>query len=86
MYIDYSKTFKKRFKKLPIKTRIAFKKRLWQFSLDQFHSQLNNHILHGKYDGLRSINVTGNIRAIYDPKEKNTAYFIDIGSHSELYE
>jgi len=45
---------------------------------------LNNHPLHGEWLNYRSINITGDIRAIFFV-ENATAIFITIGSHSELY-
>jgi len=48
------------------------------------HHILNNHSLEGAFDECRSINVTGDCRAIFK-QEKNIAIFMTIGTHSELY-
>lgn len=85
MIIIFSKEFKKDFKKLSDKTKIQFQERLEIFQEDQNNPQLNNHKLHGKYDGFYSINISGNIRVIYEQKEKNNVLFIKIGTHSQLY-
>ena len=85
MQIDYSSNFKKRFRKIPEKIRARLVERLQYFVKDQFDPRLNNHMLHGKYAGCHSINVTGDIRAIYEIQDGAVAYFIDIGSHAELY-
>ena len=61
-----------------------FKNRLMLFGQDEFNPILNNHPLKGKYQGYRSINVTGDLRAIYK-RETNVAIFVIIGSHSRLY-
>ena len=51
-----------------------------------FNPLLNNHYLGGEYEGCRSINITGDIRAIFYIKQNSDVVFINIGSHSELYE
>ena len=50
-----------------------------------FHSLLNNHALSGKYSGYRSINIGGDLRAIYEPISLDIAFFIIMGTHPELY-
>lgn len=84
MIINFHKDFTKRFKLLPKNIQIKFKERLIIFEEDQSDAILNNHALKGKYLGYRSINVTGDIRAIYKKTEENVI-FIDIDSHSNLY-
>ncbi|MDQ7009278.1 MAG: hypothetical protein Q9M94_03225 [Candidatus Gracilibacteria bacterium] len=53
-----------------------------------FDEILNNHSLNGKYLGLRSIDITGDFRAIFR-EFPNGKYefvdFIDIGTHAQLY-
>lgn len=61
-----------------------FIERLNLFSDDPFHPILNNHPLHGEYKGCRSINVTGNYRAIFYMKD-DVYVFIRIGTHPQLY-
>jgi addiction module RelE/StbE family toxin len=86
MRVDYSKRFLKDLKKYPSKIRFAFAARLEMFITDKFHPLLNNHSLTGAYAGCRSINVTGDIRAVFEEYDKGqTVHFITIGSHSELY-
>lgn len=46
---------------------------------------LNTHPLHGEWLGCKSINVTGNIRAVFEEIGENKVEFIAIGSHPELY-
>lgn len=79
-----SKRFDKNFSKLSKKIKTQAINRFEKFILDPIDESLNNHKLHGKWSKYRSINITGNIRAIY-VQEGNIASFIDIGSHSELY-
>ena len=85
MGISYSKQFKKLYKKLPKKIQIAFDKRLEIFFENQKHPILTMHKLHGKYRSLYSINVTADIRAVFDKISANEIEFVAIGSHSELY-
>ena len=82
--IDYSKSFDKQLKKAPIKIKIAFRKRLKLFLLNSSSPQLRNHALVGRYLGLRSINVTGDWRAIYK-EGKEVTIFLFLGTHSQLY-
>ena len=84
--IDYSKVFDKALKKSPIEIKIAFRDKLKFFTSDKFHPLLNNHALLGKYKGYRSINVTGDWRAVFREFENGELiYFEIIGTHSQLY-
>lgn len=80
-----SKRFNKNFSKLPKKIKGKVIKHFEVFVVDPMNQVLNNHKLHGKWSKYRSINVTSDIRAIYY-LENGVARFIDIGSHSKLYE
>ena len=84
MIIVYHKDFTKDFKKLPPKLKEKFKDRLLQFERDEFDPILNNHELKGKYLSYRSINVTGDIRAIFK-RDSESALFVAIDYHSNLY-
>ena len=85
MDIHYSSKFKKQYKKLPKKIREQFSERLELFIDNQYDSQLNIHKLSGRYYGLWSINITGDIRAIIDKDCSPEIIFVAVGSHSELY-
>ncbi|MDO8408422.1 MAG: type II toxin-antitoxin system RelE/ParE family toxin [bacterium] len=85
MVVLYSKRFRKNYKKLRLALRQKFKDRRNLFLTDPFNPLLDNHPLHGKYDGCRSINITGDYRAIYYYETENTVRFIAIGTHPELY-
>lgn len=82
--INYSKRFDKQLKKAPLEIKIKFKNRRQLFIEDPFHPQLNNHLLSGKLKGFRSINITGDWRAIYS-EYKNSIVFEMLGTHSQLY-
>jgi addiction module RelE/StbE family toxin len=85
MILSFSKQFKKDFIKLTPKIKAQFQDRLNIFQENQNSPQLNNHKLHGSYDGFYSINISGNIRAIYEQLGKDKVLFIKIGTHSQLY-
>jgi len=84
MEIDSSPQFRKHLKKAPPNIRNTTQKRLIIFLNNPFHSLLNNHLLKGEYINCRSINITGDWRAIYKQTDENTALFIAIGTHNQL--
>ena len=82
--IDFSNKFKKNLKKTPLKIKIALRKKLQLFSTNPFNPILNNHSLIGNYKGYRSINITGDWRAIYS-QHSGRIIFEELGTHSQLY-
>jgi addiction module RelE/StbE family toxin len=77
--------FKKQFRKLSKETQDAFEIRIKFFLVNPTDNILNNHPLQGDRKGYWSINITGNIRAVY--KIQGTiAILTEIGTHSELYD
>ncbi len=86
MKIILHKTFKKQYKKLSQLHQCQFRERRNLFLQNPFHPLLNNHVLHGVYQGCRSISITGNLRVIYEEINSDAVYFIALGTHSELYE
>lgn len=84
MKIKLHKNFEKGYKKLTSSEKKKFKERRDLFLQDEFNPILNNHALKGNYLGYRSINVTGDLRAIYK-REENQAIFVAVNSHSNLY-
>lgn len=85
VHIVPHRDFTRDLKKQPEKIKSKTKDKLHTFASNPFDILLNNHALSGKYKGCRSINITGDIRAIYKQINENTAVFIALGSHSELY-
>ena len=89
MNIRYSTTFKKQYKKAPKKIQEKVKERISLFVQDPTNQVLNSHALTGKFQGYRSINISGDWRAIYsirlDFKSKQECYFELVGTHSQLY-
>lgn len=84
MIVKFHKSFEKQFAKLPKKVREQFKARRDIFLINPYSSILSNHPLTGDFLGYRSINVTGDFRAIYK-QEGDIAIFTDIDTHSNLY-
>lgn len=86
MTVKYKHEFTKRIAKAPVKIRTTFAERGRIFVETPFHPLLNNHRLTGKYAGCRSIDITGDWRAIF--REFNNyelVIFETIGTHSQLY-
>lgn len=73
------------FRKLPHSLQDSFEERLTFFVADQYHPLLRNHALMGEWAGCRSINITGDVRAVYESITGEHVEFVAIGTHSELY-
>ncbi len=84
--VKYAHKFAKQYNKAGKDIQLAFEKRLDIFRQNQFHPLLNNHPLTGEYKGLRSINVTGDWRALYSEEEETIIVFELLGTHSQLYQ
>ena len=85
MILSYSKKFVKQYSKQSPKIKNKFIERQSLFVANHFHPFLNNHQLSGQYVGCKSINITGDIRAVFEEININHIEFVAIGSHSELY-
>ncbi|OGY59935.1 MAG: hypothetical protein A3B23_02175 [Candidatus Colwellbacteria bacterium RIFCSPLOWO2_01_FULL_48_10] len=84
MEIEYHRNFKKTFRKRDKKIQSRFFERLSVFMENQFHYSLNNHALTGKFKGVRSFDITGDVRVHYE-QVGDVIVLINIGTHSELY-
>ena len=88
MTVRYDPDFIEKLKKQNVRIRKSFKEKILIFAKDPFYPQLHNHPLREEWEGSRSIDITIDYRAIYIGKvegEEEIAYFIDIGTHEELY-
>lgn len=87
--ISFAKRFSKIYDKAGGKLKATVEKRLKLFLVNPLDPQLNNHQLVGKYFGLRSINITGDWRAIYsesvNDEGESVIIFELLGTHSQLY-
>ncbi|MDZ7744492.1 MAG: type II toxin-antitoxin system mRNA interferase toxin, RelE/StbE family [Candidatus Saccharibacteria bacterium] len=85
MTIRYTRRFKKQFQALKKNEQKRFWERLELFIQNPDHAQLRRHVLKGKYTGLYSINIGGDIRAVYIEMDDELILFKLIGTHSKLY-
>lgn len=85
MRVVFHKKFDKKVKKYPFLKDQA-RERIILFSTDPYHPTLHNHALVGEWMGYRSINITGDYRAVYRLVEEDVAYFVDMDTHSNLYQ
>ncbi|MDZ4787162.1 MAG: type II toxin-antitoxin system YafQ family toxin [bacterium] len=75
-------------KKQDVRTRNSFKKALEIFFKDPNNLELDNHDLKREWEGFRSIDVTADLRAIYQEdreQDEPVAYFVAFGTHEEIY-
>jgi addiction module RelE/StbE family toxin len=85
MVVNFHRDFKKELRALPKKYQEQFFKRLDMFFQNPHHIVLNNHKLSGKLKNMRSINITGDLRVIYEQININTVLFLTIANHNKLY-
>lgn len=89
MLVKFSKKFSKQYEKSDKKVKSAFDNKLTVFLQNPFDSLLNNHQLVGKFISFRSINITGDWRALYseyvDDEGSKIIIFEVLGTHSQLY-
>ena len=79
----FLRIFKKRFSHKP-NIQKRFDERVRLFVTENKHPLLQDHELSKKLKGHRAFSVTGDIRVVYYIY-KDTAYFIDIGTHNQVY-
>lgn len=85
MTIKYLPKFKRQYKKLPKKFQEQCDERLGIFTIDRTDPRLRVHPLKGTFAGYWSININGDLRALYLEEGDSIVIFALIGSHSELY-
>ena len=86
--IEYSKSFKKAFKKLNENEKKITKDIIWQLANnEELASKYKDHALIGSYKGFRECHVKPDLLLIY--KKQNEILLltcVEIGSHSELFQ
>ena len=86
--IEYSKSFKKAFKKLNDNEKKLTKDIIWQLANnEELASRYKDHALIGSYKGFRECHVKPDLLLIY--KKQNEILLltcVEIGSHSELFQ
>lgn len=85
MIFQYAHRFKKQYKKLPTQFQKQFDHRLKLFVDDPTSPQLRVHPLSGKYRGYWSLNINGDLRALYLKEGEEIIIFALIGTQSQLY-
>lgn len=84
MTISYSKKFIKQTKRLDPSLRQKLIDKIELFKTNPTDPELRNHALRGKHKDYRSIDITGDVRALY-LYENSNAIFDKVGTHSQLY-
>lgn len=82
MKVVLDPAFYKKLKKVDVRIRKSVKERILIFSKNPNDLELNNHPLRKPYQGLRSIDITKEVNI----GEDHVAYFVELGTHDELYE
>ncbi len=80
---EFVKIYKKRFSNKP-NVKLRFEEKLRLFVVNENDPILKNHALGKKMLGKHAFSVTGDIRVVYYI-HKNIAYFVDIGTHNQVY-
>ncbi len=89
MKVKFSQRFYQIYKKkIDVRIRKSVNERLEIFRRNPLEILLDNHELQDEWIGYRSIDITNNYRAVYEvlnEEDEPVAYFVTIGTHSELY-
>lgn len=85
MTAEFHKAFDKQLAKLPKYSRDKAIKTVGDFLDNPTKASLRNHALTGDWSGFRSISAGGDLRLHFELIDKDTAYFVAVGTHSQLY-
>lgn len=85
MTIRFSRRYKKQYKKLSLKIQRQTKQRIELWQEDPTNSLLRVHRLKGKLAKYHSMDITGDIRALYEIVGDEVYLYDLIGTHSQLY-
>ncbi|MFZ3074201.1 MAG: hypothetical protein WA093_03685 [Minisyncoccales bacterium] len=85
MEIIFHRNFEKQILKLKPAERERLRLRLKVFLNDPFDRQLNNHPLKGDRADFHSINIGGDLRAVFKQIDTDKCIFTEIGTHGALY-
>lgn len=86
--LKYTALFNKQRKAAPLEIKIAFREAIELFLDNPNHPHLRNHALREQFAGYRSIDITGDWRALFKVKESKTQTVITfhiLGTHTQLY-
>jgi addiction module RelE/StbE family toxin len=84
MEVGYSKKFRKQYARLSPKFKQKATERILLWQKNPGDPTLHDHALQRKYKSYRSIDITGDLRALYLNQE-NRMIFDQIGTHAQLY-
>ena len=82
--VEFSALFNRNITHAPPDMKVAFQEAYELFAEYLNHPALRNHILTGKYQDFRSIDVTKDWRALYRT-EPERIIFVALGTHETLY-
>lgn len=88
MRIEFSKQFKKNFKKRVVvgsTLESKYQERLAIFIENRQNPLIKDHKLTGKMQMLRAFWITGDIRVVYFLEAEGIVTFVNIGSHNQVY-
>lgn len=86
LVLELHRTFEKQLAKLPKKRRDKVISTIELCLDDPTAPTLRNHELTGEWAGFRSISTGGDLRLHFQITDNATvAYFVAVGSHSQLY-
>jgi addiction module RelE/StbE family toxin len=83
--VQFSRSFTKQFNKMPGKMQLKAQREIAAWRIRPTEVRFNDHALKGAYQGYRSINITGDWRALYYESGDTIIIFAFIGTHSQLY-
>ena len=82
--LHFDKKFQKQYKKLSFRQQEQVDQRLDIFLINPYDPRLKLHPLRGNFYGYYSINITGDIRALFYRDEKMIVFAL-LGTHAQLY-
>lgn len=88
MKVRFSPDFYRQYKKVDVRIRKSVDEKVEIFLKDPYNLELDNHPLKREWEGYRSIDITGDYRAIYKKIDKGVdivAYFVALETHRKLY-
>lgn len=85
MEIEFSSHFIKRARRLSTEDKLILAERTKWFASNSDDPRLKIHPLTGKLKGLFGFSIKRKKRVKFSFLDKNTALFIDVGSHDEVY-
>ena len=86
MRVLFHRRFIKHYRKCDQKQQIQVDQRIDIFVRDPHAPILRKHSLTGRHKGKQTIDITGDLRALYVYcSEDDTAVFVELDTHSNLY-